>query len=332
MVHECFSVKVVAGLEYNTILKSSMKLTRGQIMDRAMDLEGKTFIITGANSGIGFATARQMAKAGATVVMGTRSIERGTAAQVEIVKTTGNEQVHLLQVDMASSSLIRTFTENFRERFERLDGLINNAADFDLSKTTPSFTDSGAEVIFATNHLGPFLLTYLLLDLLKASIPSRVVNISSKGLLVHPFLKIHFDDLSASRKRKFSPAYAYYHSKLSHLMFTRELARRLEGSGVTTNAIRVPNVRIDVSRYPDIHPLLLKMYDLKQRSAITPDKMAETYLKVATAPELSNANGMHFDERARPVPMPRFAMDDQACARLWEISEGMVGVKYPEKV
>jgi NAD(P)-dependent dehydrogenase (short-subunit alcohol dehydrogenase family) len=295
-----------------------------------INLEGKTFTITGANSGIGFATAKQMAKAGATVVIAARSLERGNAAMNEIVQGTGSQRVHLIQMDMASFKSIRRFSDSFLERFKRLDGLVNNAANFDLSKTTPSFTESGAEVIFATNHLGPFLLTRLLLDILKASAPSRVVNISSKGLLVHPFLKIHFDDLSTSRVRKYSPAYAYYHSKLAHVMFTRELARRLEGSRVTANAIRVPNVRIDVTRYPDLHPLLLKMYDLKQRSAITPDEMAVTYLKIAASPELTQANGVYFDERARPVPMPRYAVNDRACARLWEVSERMTGITYPE--
>jgi NAD(P)-dependent dehydrogenase (short-subunit alcohol dehydrogenase family) len=194
-----------------------------------MELTGKTFIITGANSGIGFAAARQMAKAGATVVMASRSLERGTAALNEIVHLTGSQRVHLLQVDMASMPSIHGFVESFLARFDRLDGLVNNAANFDISKTTPSFTESGAECIFATNHLGPFLLTNLLLDILKASAPSRVVNISSKGLLLYPFLKIQFDDLTTSRKRKYSPSYAYYHSKLAHIMFTRELARRSGG-------------------------------------------------------------------------------------------------------
>ena len=297
-----------------------------------MDLEGKTFIITGANSGIGFAAALQMAKAGTTLVMASRSPERGSAALNEIVRVTGSDRVHLIPVDMASTDSIRSFTERFQTRFERLDGLVNNAANFDISKTTPSFTESGAELIFATNHLGPFLLTNLLLDILKASAPSRVVNVSSKGLLLYPFLKINFDDLSTSRNRKYSPAYAYYHSKLAQVMFTRELARRLDGSGVTANVIRVPNVRVDVSRYPDVHPILLKMYDLKQRSAITPEQMAVTYLKVAAAPELASFNGVHFDEHARPVSMPRFASDDRACARLWEISEQMTGVNTPARL
>jgi NAD(P)-dependent dehydrogenase (short-subunit alcohol dehydrogenase family) len=297
-----------------------------------MELTGKTFIITGANSGIGFAAARQMAKAGATVVMASRSLERGTAALNEIVQETGSQTVHLLQVDMAAMPSIRGFVKSFLARFDRLDGLVNNAANFDISKTTPSFTESGAECIFATNHLGPFLLTNLLLDILEASAPSRVVNISSKGLLLYPFLKIQFDDLTTSRKRKYSPSYAYYHSKLAHIMFTRELARRLEGSGVTANVIRVPNVRIDVSRYPDVHPILLKMYDLKQRSAITPDQMAATYLKVAADPDLASANGVHFDEHARPVGVPSSAKDDQACARLWDISVQMTGIDKPEKL
>ena len=292
-----------------------------------MTLKPTTFLITGANSGIGFATTHLLAQAGATAIMACRSQERGQAALKKIVESTGSSSVHLMQVDLASLTSIRLFAAAVEERFERLDALINNAANFDISVKQPRFTESGAEEIFATNHLGPFLLTHLLLDLLKRSAPARVVNISSKGLLTYPFLKIQFDDLTTSRKRKYSPQFAYYHSKLAQVMFTRELAKRLQGSGVTANIIRVPNVRLDISRYPNVHPFLLRLYDIKQRFAITPDQMAETYVKIAAKPEYDQANGLYFDEKGEPVKMPKFAMDGEACACLWKVSAEMTGIE-----
>jgi NAD(P)-dependent dehydrogenase (short-subunit alcohol dehydrogenase family) len=295
-------------------------------MAQMQSLSGKVFLITGANSGIGFATTQWMAALGATVIMGCRSLERGQAARDKIIESTGSTCVHLLQVDLASNASICSFTNGVLQRFERLDALINNAANFDISLKEPRFTETGAEEIFATNHLGPFLLTHLLLDLLKQSVPARVVNISSKGLLTYPFLQIQFDDLTTSRKRKYSPQFAYYHSKLAQVMFTRELARRLEGSGVTANIIRVPNVRVDASRYPNVHPFMLKLYTIKQRFAITPEQMAETYVKVAAAPEYARANGVYFDEKGNPVGMPKSTLDDEACARLWKVSAEMTGI------
>jgi NAD(P)-dependent dehydrogenase (short-subunit alcohol dehydrogenase family) len=292
-----------------------------------MTLKSRTFLITGANAGIGFAAAQRLAQAGATVIMACRSLERGEEARKKIIHNTGGGAIHLLQVDLASQPSIRAFAEQVQARFERLDALINNAANFDISKRQPNFTGSGAEEIFATNHLGPFLLTHLLLDLLKRSAPARVVNISSKGLLLYPSLKIQFDDLTTSRERRYSPQYAYYHSKLAQVMFTRELAKRLTGTGVTANIIRVPNVRLDISRYPDVHPLLLKLYDIKQRFAITPEQMAETYMKVASAPEYEGVNGTHLDEKGEPAGVSKFARREGACARLWQVSVELTGIE-----
>jgi NAD(P)-dependent dehydrogenase (short-subunit alcohol dehydrogenase family) len=296
-------------------------------MEHHNQLNGKTYIITGANAGIGKAASVKLARLGVTVVMACRNEERGHAAMEEVkMESGGNGDVHLLLVDMSSLKSIRNFVDEFTEQFERLDGLINNAAHFDLSQKEPVFTPEGAESVFATNHLGPFLLTNLLLDALKISSPSRVVNISSMGLISYPFLKIQFDDLTTSRERKFSVQFAYYHSKLAQCMFTRELARRLEGSGVTANAIRVPNVRIDIDRYPDLSPLMLKMYSIKQRFAITPMQMAEAYVRVVAGPAFEGVSGEYFSDKCKRVKMPRYAYDEAACRRLWEVSEEMVGL------
>jgi NAD(P)-dependent dehydrogenase (short-subunit alcohol dehydrogenase family) len=258
--------------------------------------------------------------------MACRSLERSQPVQADIIRKSGNAQVHLLPVDLAALESIRMFAAEFQARFQRLDALINNAAHFDLSQKEPAFTPQGAESVFATNHLGPFLLTHLLLPQLQAAAPASVVNISSQGLMMYPFLKIQFDDLSTSQKRKYSVQYAYYHSKLAQVMFTLELARRLSGRGVTANAIQVPNVRIDVSRYPDIHPVLLKMYAIKQRFAITPEQMAEAYVQIATGEQFSAANGQYFNEKCRQVALPRAAKDQAACVRLWELSAEMVNL------
>lgn len=295
-------------------------------MTETMTLAGKIYIVTGANAGIGYATSKQLVEQGATVIMACRSQERGETARTEIVRATGNQQVHMMLMDMASLASIREFAAAFNQRFERLDGLINNAAHFDLTQTEPLFTPEGAESVFATNHLGPFLLTNLLLNKLKASAPASVVNISSMGLLTYPFLKVQFADLTTSKTRKYKVPYAYYHSKLAHVMFTRELARKLAGTGVVANAIRVPNVRVDVSRYPDLPEFMLKMYAVKQRFAITPEQMAEVYVKVAAAPEYETLTGAYIDEKLKQVKLPGFAGNDDACRQLWEVSASMVGL------
>lgn len=296
-------------------------------MTADLNLNEKIFIVTGANAGIGFATSKQLAQAGAAVVMACRNPERGEGAVKRVIAETGSSKVALGIVDLSSLTSIRDFVKEFESNHAQLHGLINNAANFDISVKQPSFTAEGTETIFATNHLGPFLMTNLLLDRLQASAPSRVVNISSMGLLTYPKMQISFDDLTTARKRKFSPQYAYYHSKLAQVMFTYELSRRLMGSGVTANAIRVPNVRVDIDRYPDISPLMLKMYTFKQRFAITPDEMAEGYLKIAASTEYQDVSGKYFDEKGKEVKSPKSALDADSCAKLWKVSAELVGIQ-----
>ncbi|MEN8241534.1 MAG: SDR family NAD(P)-dependent oxidoreductase [Chloroflexota bacterium] len=295
-------------------------------MTSELNLAGKVYLVTGANAGIGFAAARQLAQAGATVVMACRNPERGAAALEKVVAESGSSQVELGIVDLSSLASIRTFVRKFEGKHAQLHGLINNAANFDITARQPSFTAEGAEMIFATNHLGPFLLTNLLLERLKASAPARVVNISSMGLLTYPKMQISFDDLSTSINRKYSPQFAYYHSKLAQVMFTLELSRRLEGSGVSANAIRVPNVRIDTDRYPNLSPMMLKMYAFKQRFAITPEQMAAGYIRIAASHQFEGVTGKYFDEKGKIVKLPKFSLNNDACARLWKVSAEIVGI------
>ena len=197
------------------------------------NLENKTIIITGANSGIGKAAATLLAKNGATVILACRSINRGNKALDEISKASNSSKVEFLQLDLASQDSIRKFVASFKAGHSKLDVLIHNAANFDLSITKPVLTEDGIETIFATNHVGPVLLTHLLLDVLMKSTPSRVITVASKGLVTYPFLDIEFDNLNG--ERKFSPQHAYYQSKLAQVMFTYDMAEEFKNTGVTFN-------------------------------------------------------------------------------------------------
>ena len=289
------------------------------------NMQGKVGIVTGANAGIGKRVALGMAQAGATVIMACRSAERGEAARREIAAQSGNSDVHLLQVDLSSQASIRAAVADFEARFDRLDVLINNAANFDHRLKAPVLTAEGIETVFATNHLGPFLLTTLLLPRLKASAPARVINVASKGLITYPRLSIEFDNLNG--QRKFSMQHAYYHSKLAQVMFTYDLAERLAGSGVTANVIRVPVVRLDEGRYDHIPAWMQAVYRLKMRlAAISPEEMAETYLYLAAAPEAATLTGQYIDEHRKPVKSSGPSYDRAVWHRLWDVSAQLTGL------
>lgn len=293
-------------------------------MNDSNHLSSKVCIITGSNSGIGKATALGLARLGATVVMVCRNLERGRAAQGEIVGETGSKSVDLMVCDLSSQGSIRQFVAEFKAKHGRLHVLVNNAANFDQSLRNPVITEDGVEAVFATNHLGPFLMTNLLLDTLKASAPSRVLTVASKGLISYPFLSIEFDNLNG--QKKFSTQYAYYHSKLAQVMFTFDLAERLQSTGVTVNCIRVTNVRIDKGRYEYITGWKRRAYEIKRRMAITPEKMAEAYIRLAVAPEFENVTGKYFDENCREVKAYKRTYDRAVWHRLWQVSESLTGL------
>lgn len=289
-------------------------------------MKDKVIIITGANSGIGKAAAIQLAKTGATVVMACRSPERGAAALENVRETSGSTRVELMGVDLAWQDSIRRFTDEFRHRHTRLDVLIHNAANFDHRQKKPVLTEDGVETVFATNHLGPFLLTHLLLDLLKASAPSRVITVASKGLVTYPFLGIEFDNLNG--ERKFSMQHAYYHSKQAQVMFTFDLAERLEGSGVTVNCVRVGNVAIPDERLTHLPEWMRRVYHAKRKFALTPEKMAETYTWLAADPAVETVTGGYWDAPHVPARANRKAYDEATWKRLWDVSASLTRVEY----
>lgn len=290
----------------------------------------QTILITGANAGIGLRASHGLAQRGHNVVMLARNRQRGEAAQQQVIQESGNPNVDLIVADLASQASIREAVTVFTARHNRLDALINNAANFDISMKRPQLTADGVETIFATNHLGPFLLTTLLLDTLKASAPSRVINIASKGLLTYPFLSIEFDNLNG--QRKFSAQHAYYHSKLAQVIFTLDLAERLKDSGVTVNCIRVPSVQLDAGRYDHVPALMRSIYQFKMRFALTPEAMSNLYIDMAIADKFASMTGQYVDENGQPVSLPRRAQDRELWRKLWQVSDELTQQHRPVSV
>ena len=275
-------------------------------------MEGKVCIVTGSNTGIGKETARGLAQRGATVVLACRDVEKASAARDEIAKSTGRSDVTVEALDLGSVASIRAFAARFKEKHTRLDVLVNNAG---LWLMAPATTKEGFESTFGVNHLGTFLLTQELLPLLKASAPSRVVVLSSK---LHYQGKMVWDDLQFER-RKFSGTSAYNQSKLANVLFTKALARRLEGTGVTVNAVHPGVVATELSRaFPKV---LAKIFNF---FLITPEQGAACSLHVATAPELSKVTGEYF-EKSRIKLASKAARDEAAQERLWALSESLLG-------
>jgi NAD(P)-dependent dehydrogenase (short-subunit alcohol dehydrogenase family) len=294
----------------------------------AYDLSGKTVLITGANAGIGKAAALQLARLGARVVLACRSAERGARALEDVRQAAGSAALELLQVDMASQASIRRAVAEFTLGHDRLDVLIHNAANFDLTAKRPLLTAEGVETIFATNHVGPFLMTSLLLDLLKASAPSRVITVASKGLTLYPNLDIEFDNLNG--ERSYTPQHAYYLSKLAQVMFTYDLAERFRGAAVTVNCVRVTNVAVGDERLGNLPGWMKRLYALKRKMALTPEQMAETYVYLAADPAVESQTGLLWDEHNRPVKSNQNSYNRATWKRLWEVSEGLIKISTTE--
>lgn len=272
-------------------------------------MDKKICIITGANAGIGKAAAIQIVQKGYHVVLACRNESRGKAVLREIVEQTGGEAVELMIVDMALQSSIRKFSNEFLSKHDSLDVLIHNAAAFDITQKELVYTKEGIESIWATNHLGPVLLSDMLMQPIKSSSQGRIVTISSKGLMVYPRLKVDLAD-PEFRNRKFSVSKAYYQSKLAQVMYTYWLSDQLRETPVTVNCIRVTNVKIDIeNRYPSLSRFNKFMYSIKSRSSISPEEMAKTYTYLTTSDEVSNTSGKYFDDPGTMVSSSKYSLD-----------------------
>jgi len=275
------------------------------------DMRGKVCVVTGASSGIGRAAALELAERGATVVLICRNEERGTPALDEIERRGGSGNATLLTADLSSQRQVREVAAAFLERFDRLDVLINNAGVAGWG--TRLVSEDGLEATFAVNHLAPFLLTDLLLDRLKASAPARVVTVSSAA---HKSTSLDFDDLQG--ERRYSGFGAYSRSKLANILFTQELSRRLEGTGVTANCLPPGVVATGIFRnLPGWMRVLFT-----SPFFLSPEKGADTLLYLATAPEVAGVTGRYFVRR-KPVRSSRASRDADAARRLWQASEAL---------
>ncbi len=283
-------------------------------------MTGRVCLVTGANSGVGKATAAGLAKIGATVVMVCRDKKRGEAALTEIQTRTGNGKIDLLLADLSSQDSVRRLARDFKEKFDRLDALINNAG-VTVSKRKES--GDGLELTFAVNHLGAFLLTNLLLDQLEASgtpeRKSRIIMVSSEAQRAGV---INFGDLQL--QNNYSELRAYAQSKLANVLFTYELARRLEGKNVTVNTLHPGLVRTRFAG--DSLSVFGILFKLSWPIQISPEKGARTSIYLATSPEVEGVNGKYFIKQ-KPRKSAPLSYSDPTAELLWNESARLTNLE-----
>lgn len=278
-------------------------------------MEGKICMVTGATDGIGQVTARALAGKGATVIVVGRNPDKGAAVIEEIRQQTGNRAVEFMLADLSAQADIRQLADQFKQDYQRLDVLVNNAGGFFMGRQE---TEDGIELTLALNHLNYFLLTNLLLDTLKASAPARIVNVSSRA---HRDGRINFDDLEG--KRTYKGWRAYQQSKLANVLFTYELARRLEGTGVTANALHPGFVASNFGINNGWLARLLR--GVADFFAISVEEGAQTSIYLAASPEVERVTGKYFVE-CEPVRSADASYDTETARRLRQVSEAMTGL------
>ena len=288
----------------------------------AQMMAGKVCLVTGATSGIGRETARGLAAQGATVIVAGRDRRRCEQTAVALQRGYPAARVSYLAADLSSQAEVQRLADALTRQYDRLDVLVNNAgAQFRARHESAD----GIELTFALNHLAYFLLTLRLLDVLKASAPSRIVNVASHA---HHGAALDFDDLEL--RRGYDGSRAYRQSKLANIMFTYELARRLEGTGVTANALHPGVVSTDFGAKDEGLRSLLRRLARPAvrlalgRRAISPWEGAQTSLYLATSPDVEGVTGQYFDKKAA-VRSSDESYDPVAQQRLWEISAAITG-------
>jgi NAD(P)-dependent dehydrogenase (short-subunit alcohol dehydrogenase family) len=279
-------------------------------------MNGKVCLVTGATSGIGAETAKQLAQCGATVVVVGRNAEKSAATVERIRQQTSSAGADYLLADLSSQKDIRALAQQFKNKYGRLDVLVNNAGGIWITRHE---TADGIEMTFAVNHLAYFLVTHLLLNTLIASAPARIVNVSSA---LHWQAQLNFDDLQ-SRHGIYNPLFAYNNSKLANILFTYELARRLDGAGVTANCLHPGGVRTNLLAHnPFVKWVVRPLFNL---TAISVEQGAQTSVYLATSPELENVSGKYFME-CKPRRSSPVSYDKAAARHLWQASAKMTGL------
>jgi len=268
------------------------------------ELDGKVVMVTGANSGMGKEISLGLARLGAMLVMVSRDRQRGESARAEVEQQTGNGTVELMVADLSSQQSIRRLVEDFGARHDRLHVLVNNAGMSNQSRTE---TVDGLETVFATNHLGPFLLTNLLLPMLTAGAPARIVTVSSGAQAMG---KIDFEDLQSVRG--YGEIRVYNASKVANILFTYELARRIKGTGVTANAVEPGFIKTNLKV-----PFPFSVFSFMRGKAVDG---ARPSIFLASSPEVEGVSGAFFSNKGVAIKSSKLTYDDAAAKRLWNAS------------
>ena len=273
-------------------------------------MKDKVVVITGANSGIGKVTATALAKMGSKIVMVCRNLERAKVAQNEIIQQSNNENIDLMLCDLSLQGSILNFSEKFKQKYDHIDVLINNAGMYLPERQE---TEEGIEYTIALNHMGYFLTTELLLDCLKESPKARIINVSSDG---HRIGKINFDDFQYTHK--YNGLKVYCDSKLMNIYFTTELARRLKGTNITTNCLHPGAVATNFAQQES--SLFGWAFKLVKPFLISSESGAKTSIYLASSSEVEDSSGQYF-VRCKKRKASRLARNQEIAKRLWEKSE-----------
>jgi len=278
-------------------------------------MAGKVCMVTGATSGIGIITALKLAEMGGEVVVVSRNADRCAFVVDSIRKDSGNSQVNFIAADLSSQYQIRKLALDFQENYARLDVLVNNVGGIFLRRKE---SIDGIEMTFALNHLSYFLLTKLLLDMLKSSTPARIVNVSSNGHYDKP---LDFDDLQS--KKRYWGLKAYGRSKMANVLFTYELARRLSGTGVTVNALHPGLVETNIAKDNGI--FVSWIYPILKIAMIPPEDGAQTSIYLASSPEVEGVTGKFFT-KCMSVKSDLASYNQESQKQLWESSKALTDI------
>ncbi|XP_017265982.1 retinol dehydrogenase 12 [Kryptolebias marmoratus] len=316
-----FALIIVAGVAVLTLLlllfaPHIRNYAAGGVCESAVRLDGKTVLITGANTGIGKETALDLAKRGARVIMACRNVEKGEEAAASIRAAHAEAQVEVRELDLADTCSIHAFAQRFLRDVSHLHVLINNAG---VMMCPYMKTVDGFEMHMGVNHLGHFLLTYLLIGLLKRSAPARIVVVSS---LAHNFGWIRFHDLHS--QGSYNSGLAYCQSKLANVLFSRELARRLRGTNVTVNSVHPGTVNSDLTRHSTLMTILFTVLSMFLK---TPREGAQTSVYCAVAEELHSVSGKHFSDCSPAFVAPQ-GRSEETARRLWDVSCQLLGIEW----
>ncbi|MHA2296990.1 MAG: SDR family oxidoreductase [Candidatus Hodarchaeales archaeon] len=291
-------------------------------MEPLLNMDGKTCMVTGANAGIGFETVLSLARLGANVIMVCRNQERGETALHSLKTLSHSESIELFLADLSDFQSIRSMVDLFTSKHDSLHVLVNNAGIWLRHR---QITVNGHESTFATNHLGHFLLTTLLVDVMKTSAPARIINVSA---LLYHFGKINFDDINM--EKKYNGFRAYCNSKLANILFTYHLAKKLEGEGMTVNTLHPGVILTNLGK--------LNRDDTSRKSGrgffsrlfmTTPEKGARTQIYLATSPEVENVTGKYF-RNCKVKKTSKKTHSEALQLALWETSEEMVNLTNNE--